>query len=257
MIGMPGPEQIEKRQVAGAKPMNWLVMVLAAGAFIVLCALGTWQWNRLVWKEALIATIEARIAEKPVTLDAIIGMADSGQDIEYRPVRLTGRTLPGKEQFVLATLDGASGWHVYTPVEVEGGEILFVNRGFVPFDRRDPASRPDGQMDGLVNIEGLAREALTEKPSRLVPDNDPAAGTYYWKDIAAMTVAAGVDEGKVLPFFVDKTSMLPGGMLPIANVTQVKLPNNHLQYLITWYGLAAALAAVALAYWLKSRRALA
>jgi surfeit locus 1 family protein len=236
------------------KPVSPLLLALTACVFAALCALGTWQWNRLIWKEALIATIDTRLAETPVPLDAIIGMSDAGGDIEYRPVRLTGRTLGGREQFVLATLNGASGWHVYTPVEVEGGVILFVNRGFVPFDRRDPATRPDGQMDALVNIEGLARAALTEKPSRIVPDNDPATATYYWKDLAAMAAAAGFPPDKVLPFFVDKTSMLPEGMLPIANVTRVDLPNNHLQYLITWYGLAAALAAVMLAYWLRTRR---
>ncbi|MGL4405986.1 MAG: SURF1 family cytochrome oxidase biogenesis protein, partial [Notoacmeibacter sp.] len=57
-----------------------------------------------------------------------------------------------------------------------------------------------------------------------------------------------------LPFFVDKTSKLPDGLLPIAGVTRVDLPNNHMQYLITWYGLAVALAAVLFAYIVKTRR---
>jgi surfeit locus 1 family protein len=234
--------------------ISLLLLVLSAIAFSILIGLGTWQWNRLIWKEALINTINTRIVEAPLPLNAIIGMADSGTDIEYRPVKLTGKLLNDKEQFVLATLDGQSGWHVYTPVEVEGDQVLFVNRGFVPYDMRDPKTRDDGQMNQLVNIEGLARAALTQKPGWVVPDNTPEKHEFYWKDLSAMISAAGLEDKNVLPFFVDKTSKLPDGLLPIAGVTRIDLPNNHFQYLITWYGLALALAGVLLAYVLKSRR---
>ena len=192
--------------------------------------------------------------ETPVPLNAIIGMADSGTDIEYRPVKLTGKLMNEGEQYVLATYEGQSGWHVYTPVEIEGGQVLFVNRGFVPYDKRDPASREDGQMNQLVNIEGLARAALTQKPGWVVPDNAPEKREFYWKDLSAMIVVAGLDDKNVLPFFVDKTSKLPDGLLPIAGVTRIDLPNNHMQYLITWYGLALALAAVLVAYIIQARR---
>ncbi len=235
-----------------AKISLWL-FVLSGIAFAILISLGTWQWNRLIWKEALINTIDTRIIEAPVPLDAIIGMADAGSDIEYRPVKLNGTLMNDREQYVLATLDGQSGWHVYTPVEVASGQVIFVNRGFVPYDKRDPALRQDGQMNQLVNIEGLARAALTEKPGWVVPDNNPQKHEFYWKDLNAMIVAAGLDNKSVLPFFVDKTSKLPDGLLPIAGVTRVDLSNNHMQYLITWYGLALALAVVLLAYIVKAR----
>lgn len=231
-----------------------VLFILSGIAFAILIGLGTWQWNRLIWKEALIDTINTRIIEAPVPLNSIIGMADSGADFEYRPVKLTGRLMNEAEQYVLATLDGQSGWHVYTPVEVEDGQIIFVNRGFVPFDKRDPASREDGQMNQLVNIDGLARTALTQKPGWLVPENAPEKREFYWKDLSAMISSAGLEDKKVLPLFVDKTSKLPDGLLPIAGVTRIDLPNNHMQYLITWYGLALALAGVLLAYVLKSRR---
>lgn len=230
------------------------LLIVSAIAFAILIGLGTWQWNRLIWKEALINTINTRIVEAPLPLNAITGMADSGTDIEYRPVKLTGRLLNEGEQYVLATLDGQSGWHVYTPVEIEAGQFVFVNRGFVPYDKRDPKTRDDGQMNQLVNIEGLARTALTQKPGWVVPDNAPVQREFYWKDLGAMIEAAGLAGKNVLPFFVDKTSKLPDGLLPVAGVTRIDLPNNHLQYLITWYGLALALAAVLLAYIIKTRR---
>ena len=231
-----------------------LLFILSGIAFAILIGLGTWQWNRLIWKEALIDTINTRIVEAPVPLNAITGMADNGTDIEYRPVKLTGKLMNDKEQFVLATLEGQSGWHVYTPVEVEGAQVIFVNRGFVPYDRRDPKTRDDGQMNQLVNIEGLARAALTQKPGWLVPDNAPEKYEFYWKDLSAMIGAAGLADKNVLPFFIDKTSKLPDGLLPIAGVTRVDLPNNHFQYLITWYSLALALAGVLFTYVLRSRR---
>jgi surfeit locus 1 family protein len=231
-----------------------LLLILSGLAFAILIGLGTWQWNRMIWKEALIKTIDTRIVEAPVPLNAIIGMSDSGADFEYRPVKLTGKLMNDREQYVLATFDGQSGWHVYTPVQVDEGQVIFVNRGFVPYDKRDPKTRDDGQMNQLVNIEGLARAALTQKPGWVVPDNAPEKHEFYWKDLSAMISAAGLEDRTVLPFFIDKTSKLPDGLLPIAGVTRIDLPNNHLQYLITWYGLALALAGVLLAYVLKSRR---
>jgi surfeit locus 1 family protein len=236
--------------------ISLLLLVLSAAAFCVLIVLGNWQWNRMVWKEQLLATIDERLAAPPLPLDGVVAMLDSGQPVEYRRVSVSGELMNTGEQYVLATLNGASGWHVYTPLLVAGmdGAIVFVNRGFVPYDKRDPATRVEGQMDRFINIEGLAREAPGAKPSFMVPDNDAASGTYYWKDLTAMIAAAKLENAEVLPLFIDKTSLLPAGLLPIANVTQVDLPNNHLQYLITWYGLALALASVLLAYVIKGRR---
>jgi surfeit locus 1 family protein len=254
MQGKPHTEHPRPMTETRSSNISLVMLVLAGIAFSILVGLGTWQWNRLIEKEALIELINTRIIEPPVPLDAIIGMADAGTDIEYRPVKLTGRLMNEREQYVLATYEGQSGWHVYTPVEVDGGQIIFVNRGFVPYDKRDPSLREDGQMNQLVNIEGLARAALTVKPGFMVPDNAPDKNEFYWKDLNAMILAADLEDKNVLPFFVDKTSKLPEGLIPIAGVTRIDLPNNHLQYLITWYGLALALAGVLLAYILKSRR---
>lgn len=227
-------------------------LLLGSGLVLgVLVALGTWQVQRLHWKEALIATISERVAAEPVELAEIVRMYDQSEDFEYRPVSLAGRFAHEHEQYFLATHRGVSGWYVYTPLQTEAGEWLFVNRGFVPYDRRDPASRPEGQVDGAVTLAGLARAAPAEKPSVIVPDNDPAGRTYYWKDLAAMRQASELEN--VLPFFVDAdASPIPGG-LPVGGVTIIELPNNHLQYAVTWFGLAAALLGV-LGFWLFGQR---
>lgn len=229
-----------------------LLAILAGLAFAVLIGLGTWQVKRLAWKEGLIATIHERIAAPPVTIDDIVDTVSTGEEIEYRPMTATGTFAHDREQYFLATYQGASGWYVYTPLRTEGGSWLFVNRGFVPYDRRDPGTRAEGQVEGVVAVSGLARSAPEAKPSAIVPENDPQRRTYYWKDIEAMRTAAGLES--VLPFFLDAGAAPNPGGLPIGGVTIVELPNNHLQYAVTWYGLALALAAVAGAWLLRGGR---
>jgi len=226
---------------------------LLAALVVLACllALGTWQVQRLAWKEALIAQIDARLGMEPVDIANILALQQAGEDIEYRPVHISGRFDHDHEQYFLATFRGTSGWNVYTPLQLADGRWLFVNRGFVPYDRRDPATRAEGQVEGTVELEGLARVAPPAKPSTIVPDNDVASRTYYWKDLAAMRSAAGLEE--TLPFFVDAGPSAPG-TLPIGGVTIVSLPNNHLQYAVTWYGLALALAGVTGIWFFRQRR---
>ena len=102
-------------------------------------------------------------------------------------------------------------------------------------------------VDGEVTVKGLARNPLATKPSSIVPDNDPAKNIFFWKDLDAMAASAGLPRrATVLPFFIDADATPNPGGLPIGGVTTIDLPNNHLQYALTWYGLAAALAVVTL-----------
>lgn len=234
----------ETAPVAGRRGFPWLLTLLTLLSLAVLLALGTWQVQRLFWKEALIETIDARVGSPPRPLATVEAERSAGQDIEYAPVSLAGTFLHDREQYFFATHEGQSGWFVYTPLALADGRFVFVNRGFVPFDRRDPASRAEGQIAMPVEIAGLSREAPPEKPSWIVPDNKPEDRTYYWKDLAAMTRIAGLDTSKVVPFFVDADATPNPGGLPVGAVTLIDLPNSHLQYAVTWYGLAAALLAV-------------
>lgn len=240
---------------SGGTAFPWLLTVLAVVAMAVLLSLGTWQVQRLAWKEALVATIDARVAAPPKPLSEIEASNAAGDDIDYQPVEASGEFVHADEQFYFATHDGQSGWFVYTPLALGGGRFVFVNRGFVPYDRKDQATRLPGQIAGKVAVQGLARVAPTEKPSSILPDNDPAKNVYYWKDLHAMEAQAGLAPASVLPFFIDAGPAANPGGLPVGGVTIVSLPNNHLQYAVTWYGLAAALAGVFAAWLLRWRKA--
>lgn len=230
----------------------WLVLVVGVAALAALVALGTWQVNRLAWKEALIETIDRRIASEPRPLAEMERLYAETGEVDYWPVSLSGTYLHDRESHFLATWKGAAGYFVYTPLELADGRMVLVNRGFVPFDRKDPTTRAAGQVAGEVDIVGLARDPLAGKPSWIVPDNDLAKNVFYWKDIAAMASRAGLDPVRLIPFFVDAGPAENPGGLPDGGVTMVDLPNNHLQYAVTWYGLASALAAV-LAIFIRGR----
>jgi surfeit locus 1 family protein len=186
--------------------------------------------------------------------DEIDALHRQGEDVDYRPTRLSGIFLHERERHFLATWQGRSGFFVHTPLQVEGGRAIFVNRGFVPYDRKDPAARPEGQIPGTVEIGGLARVAPPEKPSFIVPDNDPARNIFYWKDLPAMARSAGLDEEAVYPFYVDADEAPNPGDLPAGGVTLINLPNNHLQYAVTWYGLAFALVCVLAVWFWRGRK---
>ena len=233
----------------------WLALAGCLAGIAILLGLGTWQVERLAWKEALLARIDARIHAEPVDLATLRQRYDRTGDIAYMPVTVHGRFLNADERYFLSTFDGDAGWNVYTPLVTDGGDVLFVNRGFVPYDLRDPARRGQGLVEGEVTVTGLAREVPKVKPGYFVPANDPAKNTFFWRDLAAM--APGVDLPKgaaLLPFFVDAgPGRAPGGW-PVGGTTVVAIPNNHLQYAFTWYGLALVLAAMTVGLVVRDRR---
>ncbi|WP_440981856.1 SURF1 family protein [Shinella sumterensis] len=223
-----------------------LTGVAFLAALAILLSLGTWQVERLQWKEKLLADIAERRVAPPVTLGEIEAMVARGEDIEYRPVTVSGVFANNRERHFFATWRGQTGYYVYTPLQLADGRFLFVNRGFVPYEAKEPEMRKQGQLTGEQTVTGLARARLAEKPSSIVPENDLAKNIFYWKDLDAMAASTGIAADRLVPFFIDAGDAPNPKGLPIGAVTQFDLPNNHLQYAVTWYGLAAALVGVAL-----------
>ncbi len=242
------------RAPARKRRVPWMLLTSATIAFVILLGLGTWQVQRLFWKEALLATIAERVSAPPAPLADIEARAARGEDIDYWPVELRGTFVNAGERHFFATYDGQSGFYVYAPLRLADGRAIFVNRGFVPYDQKELPKRPGSVIEGETAVRGLTRNRLPAKPSMIVPDNDLSRNIFYWKDLDAMARTAGLPAGMaVLPFFVDADATPNPGGLPIGGVTIVDLPNSHLQYAVTWYGLAAALVGV-LGVWMAGRR---
>lgn len=232
------------------RPASMIMIVASLLAFAILIGLGTWQVQRLQWKEELLSTINERVASAPHSLHDVQARYVTTGDVEYWPVTVEGEFRHEGERHFFATHDGRSGYYIYTPLELPNDRFILVNRGFVPFDRKDPATRPEGQIEGQVTVTGLARRPLTERPSWIVPENDPQTNQFYWKDLKTMAASSGVATvDRFLPFFIDADDSPNPGGLPVGGVTRIDLPNNHLQYAITWYGLALGLCGV-LGAWL-------
>ncbi len=229
------------------KGLAWFTLFTLA-VLALLVGLGVWQLKRLAWKEGLIAEIETRAKGAPITLQEAIAVAREGRDPSYYRVRVEGSFDHAKERHLYAlSNDGEPGWHVITPLNSVEGDLVLIDRGFVPDSLRDPSSRAAGQLEGDVEVTGLVR--LPETPGPFTPDNDPDTNRWFWRDLSGMTYSmfptATMDPA---PFFLEaEKSDVPGGW-PEGGQTRLELPNNHLQYAITWFLLAGALVVIYLVY---------
>ncbi|HBH40502.1 MAG TPA: SURF1 family protein, partial [Rhizobiales bacterium] len=153
---------------------------LALAALAVLIGLGVWQLERLQWKEGLIAEIEARSTGAPITIAEALAIARQGRDPDYYRVRVEGRFHHDKERYLFAQslADGTPGWHVITPLETTGGDMVLVDRGFVPDVLKEASSRASGQVEGVVTVTGIVRSP--EIQGSFVPDNEPEANRWFW-----------------------------------------------------------------------------
>jgi len=220
-------------------------------ALAILIGLGSWQLQRMAWKEDLIAQIEARAYGEPGEIAPEAEWANwrADQD-EYRKVRVTGNFLHRFEALVYGLAPGErqgapiQGYYLLTPLKLPNGAIVVVNRGFVPTDLRDPARRPDSLPSGEVTITGLVR--APEARNTFTPDDDPARNQWFARDPQAIAAAHKLE--RVAPFLIDAdASPNPGGW-PRGGQTQLTLPNNHLQYAFTWFGIALTLIGVFAAF---------
>jgi surfeit locus 1 family protein len=223
------------------RPTFWPT-VMTVPMVLILIALGSWQVHRLYWKEALIAERTARLAAPAIDLPADPG---PGADLEFRHARMTGHFLNDKEMLLAArSIHDELGFHVIVPFLRDGAGAVMVDRGFVPLDHKEAASRPQGQIEGPTQVAGIVRRQPV--PGWFTPDNQPASGVWYWIDLPTMAKTAGLEA--VAPVYLEADATANPGGLPIGGQTRWQLPNDHLQYAITWYALAVAAVVIYILY---------
>ncbi|WFU40817.1 SURF1 family protein [Bradyrhizobium sp. CB82] len=227
-----------RRLTRAARPSPWLT-TLSLIAIAILIGLGVWQIERRAWKLALIDRVEQRVHAAPTSLPSpTVWPAVTAASDEYRHVSVTGRLLNDQETLVKAVTEEGPGFWVLTPLQRDSGALVLINRGFVPADKRDPATRPEANAPHAIEITGLLR--MTEPRGGFLRDNDPVHHRWFSRDVAAIAAARRL--GAVAPFFIDADAAPNASVYPIGGLTVIRFPNNHLIYALTWFALAFMLA---------------
>jgi len=247
---MPVPAERESGAVPGAevprRRSSAAVAAIGAGVvliFAVLVGLGTWQLDRLSWKLDLIAGVEQRVHAAPAAPPGPAAWESvSAEADQYRHVTVSGTFLDDRETPVQAVTVLGGGFWILSPFRTDAGYTVLVNRGFVPPERRDPSSRRAGDIAGRTTVTGLLR--LSEPGGAFLRSNDSRTDRWYSRDVAAIAAARGLEP--VAPYFIDADATPNSGSGPVGGLTVIALPNNHLVYALTWYGLAAMLAGAAI-----------
>lgn len=222
-------------------------LLFAMVGLVVLVSLGNWQMRRMAWKDNLIATVEQRLSLEPITYAALKKRALAGRDVRYQPVKVTGVYLHNEERHYFLPFEGKVGWHVLTPLKTSSGDVVIIDRGFVPDSLKDPGLRKDGLPAGEVMVTGLARSF--ESPGLFTPENDAANNKWYWRDKAALYASLPKNLSSMpLPFMIDAGTTATSGAWPRPGVTRVSFHQKHFGYALTWYGLALTLVGVFLAF---------
>jgi surfeit locus 1 family protein len=214
----------------------------------ILIALGVWQVERLHWKEGLLAEIASHMMAPPISYTQAKAL---GPQAQYRRVALDGSFDHTKESYVFTTGEnGAPVYHVVTPFALADGGTLMVDRGAVPKPLLDPRTREAGEVTGPQHIVGVWR--TPDAPGLFTPAPDLAHRVWYSRDVKAMAKTAQVTLSA--PVIVEANAAPNPGGWPKGGQTVIDIPNNHLSYALTWFGLAVVLMGIYIAFHVSQGR---
>lgn len=235
-------------------------------ALAILLGLGLWQLQRREQKTAILSALERGASTEPLALDGPTlrslavqpaGRSPSAHALpELTRVRLTGVYLDGPSLPIRATLPmtkgaltSGIGFFWMTPLRLADGTLVFVNRGFGP-SGADFKPLPIRTPDGPQTVVGLLR--APERRQLFTPADDPARGEYFVRDPEVMASVLKLDPTTVATLFVDAERRSVDDPTPPVGVEAremiSRIPNNHLQYAVTWFGLALTLVGVFAAF---------
>jgi len=209
--------------------------VVGGLGFVALVSLGLWQLQRLEWKEGVLATIETRIAAEPVSLPE----APDPEADRYRAVRFEGKILPEELHVFWVTEAEGAGYRVISPFVTDEGRRILVDRGYIRATDKEN-TRPTGRAELTGNLLWPDEGDWTTPP----PEVD--TNILYARDIAYMSERLNTEPLLV----VVRTGAENPTLLPVSTKG---IPNNHLQYVITWFSLALIWAAMTAAFLLRTR----
>ena len=226
----------------------------------VLVSLGVWQLQRGAEKRSLIAGLTERLAAEPITLPEPADWATfSPAGDEFRRVCFSA-IYEGPDAMVFCSGSGVRsdvglGTWAFLHARLSNGRTLVVNTGFVQNTMQD-RSQQDHAVKALVTGQPLSMTGylrFPEKTGALTPPSSRDKRLWFSRDTGAMAQALGW--GDVAPFYIDLEKPAPASGVPKPGPLDVHLKDDHIQYAITWFGLAAAVLFTFGFWWRSQRRA--
>ncbi len=220
--------------------------IATAIALVILIVLGTWQVQRLHWKTKLLADIEAARTVAPVSIDDILRLKAAGKDVEWRKVRLDCDNAPtgGSPVILYGLVDGEIAWRVAAPCKLAGRtEVIALERGVL--HAMDgvieptvlPKLPPPRSVVGVVRLVSAASSLAPSSPEKI-------DGGFRVRARDAAALAAVTGPGHPGDLYVSVETETPAATDLSPAPTPPDIPNRHLEYALTWYGLAGALLAI-------------
>ena len=227
------------------RPALWPTLI-SLPILVLSLTLGVWQLERREWKRDILDRMVMNQAAPPLSLDELL----KGDPLrhEYGRVKVAGTFEHGKEFHLAArSLKNKVGLQVVTPLKTDDGRVVLFDRGWIPSEKKEPSKRAEGQVAGRVELTGIVRRSQIK--GRFVPDSVPDRNVWFHVDVPLMRQLAGAPrDPKLDTFFLDADAAPNPGGAPVGAQTRLDIPNDHMQYAITWFLLALALAGVYLAY---------
>lgn len=212
------------------------LLIFGIAGLAVLVSLGVWQVQRLAWKQGVLAEIDSRISAEPVGLpDTVSPDAD-----KYLPVTITGDLVPGEIHVLVSVKQVGAGYRIIQSFSTEDRTIL-VDRGFVPV-----TAKQDKRLNGSMEVTGNLH--WPDEIDSYTPEPDIDDNIWFARDVPNLAAALGAE-----PILLIARSQTDPGITPLP-VDTAGIPNDHLQYAITWFGLALVWAAMT-GYFLWRNRA--
>ena len=245
----------------GLKRRSWPIVLAAVVGVTLLVGLGSWQLLRLQWKLDLIDKRAASLTGNPVTINDIEAGMEHGYDVDFLRVRLNGNYRHEASRYIYRARGKRPGYQLITPFIDKSGFIVFVDRGFLDQRMREaPIVTDTRKPEGELTITGITRNRASDR-NMFSPDADTKQGIWYWYDLVGISASMpdNLLEGYEGPAPITSALFVqlerggePGtGKWPDPEDLKVELPNNHLQYAVTWYALALVLVVMS---WLFIRK---
>lgn len=225
--------------------------IITLVCFIALCALGTWQMQRLAWKTELITQIENGMTAAPLDLSNT-SLSEPIARYDYRRAKITGHFLPDKALYLAAREIESNqfGYQILMPFVTDHGVVFLVSRGWIPSAMKGQGNIPSISAD-TQTIIGVLR--TPKGRPFMMPDNRADENFWLWVDLPAMASALGI--ASLAPVYMNLDATDDAQALPKGSQTRLNFTNNHLIYAFTWYSMALILLFIfGASHWTKTPR---